>query len=122
MQHAPLIIDIAGTALTEDDGRRLAHPLVGGLILFARNWQDREQLGSLCAEVRRLRPELLICVDHEGGRVQRFRSGGFTHLPPMRAHGVLHPQIAQGTHRRQVGEAVCAKALHAPAFVVDANQ
>jgi len=94
MQHAPLIIDIAGTALTEDDGRRLAHPLVGGLILFARNWQDREQLGSLCAEVRRLRPELLICVDHEGGRVQRFRSGGFTHLPPMRALGELWMQDA----------------------------
>jgi len=94
MQHAPLIIDIAGTALTEDDGRRLAHPLVGGLILFARNCQDREQLGSLCAEVRRLRPELLICVDHEGGRVQRFRSGGFTHLPPMRALGELWMQDA----------------------------
>ena len=89
MQHAPLIIDIAGTALTEDDCRRLAHPLVGGLILFTRNWQDRAQLTALCADIKRLRPELLICVDHEGGRVQRFRSGGFTHLPPMRALGEL---------------------------------
>ena len=44
MQHAHLIIDIAGTALTDDDRRRLAHPLVGGLILFARNWQSRAQL------------------------------------------------------------------------------
>ena len=110
MQHAPLIIDIAGTALTEDDGRRLAHPLVGGLILFARNWQDREQLGSLCAEVRRLRPELLICVDHEGGRVQRFRSGGFTHLPPMRALGELWMQDAM---RAQDAASACGHVLAA---------
>ncbi|HNI84494.1 MAG TPA: beta-N-acetylhexosaminidase, partial [Ottowia sp.] len=110
MQHAPLIIDIAGTALTEDDGRRLAHPLVGGLILFARNWQDREQLGSLCAEVRRLRPELLICVDHEGGRVQRFRSGGFTHLPPMRALGELWMQDAM---RAQDAASACGYVLGA---------
>ena len=110
MQHAPLIIDIAGTALTEDDGRRLAHPLVGGLILFARNWQDREQLGSLCAEVRRLRPELLICVDHEGGRVQRFRSGGFTHLPPMRALGELWMQDAM---RAQDAASACGYVLAA---------
>ena len=85
MQHAPLIIDIAGTALTDDDRRRLAHPLVGGLILFARNWQSRGQLWQLSADIKRLRPDLLICVDHEGGRVQRFRTDGFTHLPPMRA-------------------------------------
>jgi beta-N-acetylhexosaminidase len=89
MQHAPLIIDIAGTDLTDDDRRRLSHPLVGGMILFSRNWQDRRQLTALCAELRALRPDLLICVDHEGGRVQRFRSDGFTHLPPMRALGEL---------------------------------
>ena len=89
MQHAPLIIDIAGTELTDDDRRRLAHPLVGGLILFGRNWQGRAQLTALCASVKRLRPDLLICVDHEGGRVQRFRTDGFTHLPPMRALGEL---------------------------------
>ncbi|HVR48453.1 MAG TPA: beta-N-acetylhexosaminidase [Pseudorhodoferax sp.] len=89
MQHAPLIIDIAGTALTDDDRRRLSHPLVGGLVLFARNWQDREQLIALCAQVRALRADLLVCVDHEGGRVQRFKTDGFTHLPPMRALGEL---------------------------------
>ncbi len=88
-QHAPLIIDIAGTALTADDRRRLSHPLVGGLILFARNWQQRSQLVSLCAEIKQLRADLLICVDHEGGRVQRFKTDGFTHLPPMRALGEL---------------------------------
>jgi beta-N-acetylhexosaminidase len=88
-EHAPLILDVAGLALTEADRRRLAHPLVGGMILFSRNWQDRDQLAALCDEVRSVREDLLICVDHEGGRVQRFRSGGFTHLPPMRAFGEL---------------------------------
>jgi beta-N-acetylhexosaminidase len=83
-EHAPVILDIAGTTLTADDRRRLQHPLTGGLILFARNWQDRRQLTELTAEIKALRDDLLICVDHEGGRVQRFRSDGFTHLPPMR--------------------------------------
>ncbi len=86
---SPLIIDIAGTTLTDADRARLAHPLVGGLIFFARNWQDRRQLTLLCAEIKALREDLLICVDHEGGRVQRFKTDGFTHLPPMRVLGEL---------------------------------
>jgi beta-N-acetylhexosaminidase len=86
-EASPLIIDIAGTTLAEADRRRLAHPLVGGLILFARNWQDRRQLTALTAEIKAMRSDLLICVDHEGGRVQRFRTDGFTHLPPMHALG-----------------------------------
>ncbi|MBM3386980.1 MAG: beta-N-acetylhexosaminidase [Betaproteobacteria bacterium] len=85
--HAPLILDIAGTALSETDRRRLAHPLVGGMILFGRNWQHRAQLSELCADIKSIRPDLLIAVDHEGGRVQRFRTDGFTCLPPMRAFG-----------------------------------
>jgi beta-N-acetylhexosaminidase len=88
-QSAPLIIDIASTSLSQADRRRLQHPLVGGIILFGRNWQDRAQLGSLCREIKLIRDDLLICVDHEGGRVQRFRTDGFTHLPPMRALGEL---------------------------------
>jgi len=87
--HAPLIIDVAGTALTDADRRRLADPLVGGVIHFARNWQDRAQMTALNAEIKSIRPDLLICVDHEGGRVQRFRTDGFTHLPSMRALGEL---------------------------------
>ncbi|MBC7719775.1 MAG: beta-N-acetylhexosaminidase [Chitinophagaceae bacterium] len=87
--HAPLIIDIAGTRLSGGDRRRLKHPLVGGLILFARNWSDRQQLTSLCTAIKAIRKDLLICVDHEGGRVQRFKTDGFTHLPPMRALGEL---------------------------------
>jgi len=88
-QHAPLIIDVAGTSLTKDDRRRLKNPLTGGIILFARNWENRAQLTSLCAAIKSIRKDLLICVDHEGGRVQRFKTDGFTHLPPMRALGEL---------------------------------
>ena len=87
--HAPVILDVAGLALDADDRRRLEHPLTGGIVLFARNWRDRQQLTELAAEVKSIRDDLLICVDHEGGRVQRFRSDGFTHLAPMRALGEL---------------------------------
>jgi beta-N-acetylhexosaminidase len=85
--HAPVVLDIAGTALNADDRRRLKHPLTGGLIFFARNWQNRRQLTELTAEVKSIRPDVLICVDHEGGRVQRFTSDGFTVLPAMRRLG-----------------------------------
>ena len=87
--HAPLIIDIAGLSLSKQDRQRLKHPLVGGMILFARNWQSREQLTALCRSIKKVRKDLLICVDHEGGHVQRFKTDGFTHLPPMRALGEL---------------------------------
>ena len=83
----PLMIDIEGTALTPADSELLRHPLVGGLILFGRNWESRAQLSALCKSIKRLRSDLLICVDHEGGRVQRFKTDGFTHVPPMRALG-----------------------------------
>lgn len=86
---SPLIIDIAGTTLTRADKQRLKHPLVGGLILFARNWESRAQLTQLCATIKKVRRDLLICVDHEGGRVQRFKTDGFTPVPPMRALGEL---------------------------------
>ena len=92
--HAPLIIDVAGTELTAVDRRRLADPLVGGVIHFARNWDNRAQLTALNAEIKALRPDLLICVDHEGGRVQRFRTDGFTRLPSMQALGELWMQDA----------------------------
>ncbi len=98
-EHAPLIIDVAGTGLTDADRRRLAHPLVGGIILFARNWQDRAQLLQLTAAIKAVRHDLLICVDHEGGRVQRFRSDGFTHVPPMRALGELWMNDGKGRAR-----------------------
>jgi len=87
--HAPLVIDIAGTELTADDRRRLADPRVGGVIHFGRNWRDRAQMSALNSQIKALRSDLLICVDHEGGRVQRFRSDGFTRLPSMRTLGEL---------------------------------
>jgi beta-N-acetylhexosaminidase len=87
--HAPVVLDVAGLALDGDDRRRLAHPLTGGAILFARNWRDRRQLVDLVAEMKSIRPDLLVCVDHEGGRVQRFRSDGFTPVAPMRTLGEM---------------------------------
>lgn len=86
----PVVLDVAGQVLSEDDRRRLCHPLVGGVILFARNYATPEQVAALTAEIRALRvPQLLISVDHEGGRVQRFRQGGYTVLPPMANLGRL---------------------------------
>ncbi|NCU65011.1 beta-N-acetylhexosaminidase [Acidovorax sp. 210-6] len=90
--HSPLLLDVAGTQLSADDRRRLAHPLTGGVILFTRNWRDRAQLLELTSAIKAVREDLLIYVDHEGGRVQRFRSDGFTQLPPMRALGALWMQ------------------------------
>ncbi|HQY09234.1 MAG TPA: beta-N-acetylhexosaminidase [Burkholderiaceae bacterium] len=86
-EHAPVVLDIAGTELTADDRRRLQHPLTGGLILFTRNWRDRAQLTTLIDAIKEERPDLLVCIDHEGGRVQRLRSDGFTHLPAMQELG-----------------------------------
>jgi beta-N-acetylhexosaminidase len=83
----PVVCDVAGLALTAAERERLSHPLVGGVILFARNFESPRQLAALCAQIRSVRaPGLLICVDHEGGRVQRFRDG-FTAIPPMRRLG-----------------------------------
>lgn len=97
--HAPLIIDVEGLSLTAVDRKRLKHPLVGGVTLFGRNWQDRAQLTALCAALKKVRRDLLICVDHEGGRVQRFKTDGFTHLPPMRVLGEMWMNDAKRSQR-----------------------
>jgi beta-N-acetylhexosaminidase len=94
----PVMLDVTGTELTDDDRRRLTHPLTGGVILFSRNFFGLEQLAQLTAEIHGLRsPPLVIAVDHEGGRVQRFRDG-FTVIPPMRELGRawdVNPQRAK---------------------------
>jgi len=85
-----VVIDVAGLQLTETERERLSHPLVGMVILFARNYESPEQVRALCDQIRALRtPPLLIAVDHEGGRVQRFRSAPFTAIPAMDVLGRL---------------------------------
>jgi beta-N-acetylhexosaminidase len=89
MSLGPVMLDVVGPELTADDIKRLQHPLVGGVILFARNFVDNVQLLALTASIHGVRsPPLLIAVDHEGGRVQRFRDG-FTKIPPMREFGKI---------------------------------
>jgi beta-N-acetylhexosaminidase len=85
----PAVIDVVGTVLSDEDRNRLRHPAAGGVILFSRNYENPEQLTLLTQDIDRLRePALPICVDHEGGRVQRFRDG-FSAIPPMRSLGRL---------------------------------
>jgi beta-N-acetylhexosaminidase len=118
-EHAPLILDVAGTALTDVDRERIAHPLTGGIILFQRNWQNRAQLESLCADIKAVRSDVLICVDHEGGRVQRFRTDGFTHLPPMHAFGERWMQEERG--RPGSGAMAATNAATAAGYVLGAE-
>ncbi len=104
MNGAPVVLDVAGLSLDAADRRRIANPLTGGVILFARNWHDRRQLTELAAEIKSIRADVLLCVDHEGGRVQRFRSDGFTALSPMRALGEMwmndgHAGLGSGAMR-----------------------
>jgi beta-N-acetylhexosaminidase len=105
------MLDPAGPELTDDDRRRLRHPAAGGAILFTRNFTTPGQLQALTEEIHALRaPALLIAVDHEGGRVQRFREG-FSALPPMRTLGQLWDRD------REAGRA----AAHAAGYVIGAE-
>ena len=99
MSLGPIMCDIAGTKLTIDDKRRLQHPMTGGVILFARNYSSLQQLTDLTTEIHALRtPSLLVAVDHEGGRVQRFKDD-FTRLPAMRELGEIWDEYPIRAHR-----------------------
>jgi len=90
MKPGPLLIGLPGTELDEASRERLSHPAVGGVVLFSRNFSDVRQLERLVRELREVRePRLLVCIDQEGGRVQRLRNG-FTALPPLGVLGKLH--------------------------------
>ena len=95
MNLGRLFVDIDGAELSPFDEDILRHPHIGGVILFSRNFKSIEQLHQLITVLRKLRtPPLLIAVDHEGGRVQRFREG-FTHLPPAEWLGEIYDQAPE---------------------------
>jgi beta-N-acetylhexosaminidase len=95
----PIMTSIDGVELTAEDREVLCHPSIGGVIYFGKNYVDKAQLSELSRQIKALRsPELVIAVDHEGGRVQRFHGDGFTDIPPMRTLGDLwttHPPSAR---------------------------
>ena len=92
LNPGPIILDVEGPTLQMSDIKRIAHPMTGGVILFGRNFQSRQQLITLTQAIKKVRSDVLICIDHEGGRVQRCRQDGFTHLPAMRRLGELWSQ------------------------------
>ena len=92
------MLDIAGQELTAEDREVIAHPLVGGVLLFTRNYRDPEQLKRLCDDILAIKkPRPLLAVDHEGGRVQRFRVG-FSRIPAMRTWGKLYEESPAKAH------------------------
>lgn len=96
MAIGPLMLDLEGLTLTNDEQTLLAHPGVGGVILFARNYESTDQVQALIRAIRSVRPDIIIAVDQEGGRVQRFKAG-VTRLPALRALGDLYlgsPDVA----------------------------
>lgn len=96
MSLGPLMLDLRGHELEQDEKEMLRHPLVGGVILFSRNYRDPQQLTGLTRQIHNIRqPQLLIAVDHEGGRVQRFRDQ-FTHLPACRYYGEIYDKNRRG--------------------------
>ena len=94
----PITLDVLGLEFNEQDRQRILHPLTGGVILFGRNYANRQQLTKLTAAIKTLRPDVLISIDHEGGRVQRAKEDGFTHLPAMRKLGELWANPHKSIH------------------------
>lgn len=112
-ERGPVMVDIASTSLQAHERQRLLHPLVGAVILFSRNYKNKRQLKKLCDDIHALRqPSLLIAVDHEGGRVQRFREG-FSRIPPMRSLGELWDSdpLAACRQASTLGEQIAAELI-----------
>ena len=104
-----VMMDVAGTELLADEVQMLKHPLIGGVILFTRNFENSEQLSRLISDIRNsTEQQLLIAVDHEGGRVQRFRSDGFTKLPAM---GKLSKHKISGSDVTELGWLMASECL-----------
>lgn len=99
MSLGPVMVGLSGKTLNQEERDMLLHPLVGAVILFSRNYDNPHQLQTLIAEIHQLRdPHLLVSVDHEGGRVQRFRDG-FSRLPSMRRLGEIYDDDAKRARR-----------------------
>ncbi|MFZ4062569.1 MAG: beta-N-acetylhexosaminidase [Polynucleobacter sp.] len=98
MNPGPITLDVLGLELNTEDQRRILDPLTGGVILFGRNFANRKQLSRLTADIKKLRSDVLISIDHEGGRVQRCKTDGFTHLPAMRKLGDLWTAKNKSNH------------------------
>ena len=113
----PVILDVEGLALNQQDIRRIKNPLTGGVILFGRNFQSRKQLTALTKSIKQVRSDILICIDHEGGRVQRCKTDGFTHLPAM--HRLSDLWMRTGT--RASSAITAMKAATACGFVLAAE-
>lgn len=108
------MLDLQGTALTTSEAQLLKSTVIGGIILFSRNIKDAAQVAALCADIRSIRPDILLAVDQEGGRVQRLKKG-FTHLPAMRELGKLYeinPTVALDA-ARLIGQLMAAEVISA---------
>jgi beta-N-acetylhexosaminidase len=116
----PVVLDVEGLVLNEQDKARIRHPLTGGVILFGRNFASRAQLTELTKSIKAIREDVLIAIDHEGGRVQRCKTDGFTHLPAMQRLGYLWSgkQLPKGLHTPAETALLAMKAATAVGYIL----
>ena len=116
----PIVLDVTADELTVEDAERIAHPLTGGVILFGRNFQSKAQLTELTKSIKKVRDDLLIAIDHEGGRVQRAKTDGFTHLPAMQRLGNIWSgkQLPTGRYTPSETALMAMKAATAVGYVL----